>query len=150
MGVPLVGMGDGALIPHGNIFAITPNPHPNLELEPVAPLKDLLLKNPSQSSPLSCPGEGLNLRHSQGLQTALQWLLGIFLIFFPLSSTRQSPKGWKKKTAASKIPPLITGQLLRCKKLAQVASWVTISQEKVVGEGWNGSSLNSGGKHCSQ
>lgn len=105
MGVSLVGMGDGALIPHGNIFAITPNPHPNLELEPVAPLKDLLLKNPSQSSPLSCPGEGLNLRHSQGLQTALQWLLGIFLIFFLPLLYKAKSRGLEEKNCCFQNPP---------------------------------------------
>lgn len=106
MGVPLVGMGDGALIPHGNTFAITPNPHPNLELEPVAPLKAFAAKKIlPQGSPLSCPGGGLKLRHSQGLQTALQWLLGRFLIFFLLSSTRQCPEGWQKQNCCFQNPP---------------------------------------------
>lgn len=53
-------------------FVIIPNPHLNQAPEPAAHLKILSAeKHFSQGSFSRCPGECLNLGHSQGLKTEL-------------------------------------------------------------------------------
>lgn len=90
------------------------------------------------------PGECLNLRYSQGLQISV-----VFGNLFPSLLYKAKSRGLGEETAASKI--LTHGNAApKMLKIGQDDLMGHCLSGKLARAGWNGSSLNSGGKYCSR